>query len=178
MARILGSVALVAAAWGLDGRLARARRIGSGYGECLACTVGISRRGKTLAGKALTPERRIVINSALLIAGREADRDATFLHECAHVIADIRYRAFCRHDWRWRRVMALLGEPARAHHDIACLSPRAHAVVTWVCAHCGEEFHYVRAPRRRIEDCCCRACGPRLGRLYVKEDRPVPRAAD
>jgi len=167
----IGTVAALAAAWGLRARLDAARRIGRGYDECLACRVEVSRRAKTVAGKAYTAERRIMLNARLLLPGREADRDATFLHECAHIIADIRYQAYCRHDERWRRIMDLLGEPARVSHDIAYLSPRAHAIVVWGCAQCGERFHYVRAPRRRLADCYCRRCGPRLGRLFVVGDR-------
>lgn len=179
MAKELGTVAALAAAWGLRARLDAARRIGRGYDECLACRVEISRRAKTVAGKAYAAERRIMLNARLLLPGREADRDATFLHECAHIIADIRYQAHCRHDGRWRRIMDLLGEPARVSHDIAYLSPRAHAVVVWACAQCGERFHYARAPRRRLADCYCRRCGPRLGRLFVvgDRDRAAPVAA-
>lgn len=167
VAKVIGTVAECAAAWGLADRLGAARRLGRAWAVCLACRVEISRRARTLAGKAHTAERRIVLNARLLVPGRERDRDATFLHECAHVLADVRYRAHCRHDWRWRRVMALLGEPARVSHDIAYLSPKAHAVVVWACVHCGERFYYVRPPRRRIEDCYCRRCGPRHGRLVA-----------
>ncbi len=171
MAKTIGTVAECAAAWGLSDRLERVRRLGRAWAACLACRVEISRRAKTVAGKAYAAERRIVLNARLLVPGREADRDATFLHECAHVLADIRYRAHCRHDWRWRRIMALLGEPPQVSHDIPYLSPQAHAVVVWACAQCGERFHYVRAPRRRLADCYCRRCGPRLGRLLVVRDR-------
>ncbi len=175
MPRILGSVALVAQAWEIERRLAGAARIGRAYGECLNSTVEISRRGKTVAGKAYTHERRIVLNSALLVAGRDADRDSTLLHECAHIIADIRYGCDCRHDWRWRRVMELLGESPAVHHDIAYLSPRRHAVVTWVCTNCGEEYHYVRRPRRRVHDCYCRHCGPDTGQLFARKEAAARR---
>ena len=174
MPRILGSVALVAQAWGIDQRLTGVARIGRAYGECLNSTVEISRRGKTVAGKAYTHERRIVLNSALLVPGREADRDATFLHECAHIVTDIRYNRDCRHDWRWCRVMGLLGESPATHHDIAYLSPRMHAVVTWVCANCGEAYHYVRRPRRRIDECYCSHCGPDFGHLFASGEPAVP----
>jgi SprT protein len=169
MSRYLGTVELLARCWGLDGRFAGAASIGRGYDACLASRVEASPRGKMVAGKAFTEERRIVLHSALFVAGREEDRNATFLHECAHIIADIRYGANCRHDWRWERVMEMLGEPPEVRHELDYLSPRRHAVVTWVCANCGEEFHYVRRPRRRIQDCCCRRCGPELGALFARE---------
>ncbi len=164
--RVLGTVADVAAAWGVDARLGAAASLGRAYAACLASTVEVTRRAKTLAGRAYPRQGRIVLNAALLRRGREADRDATFLHECAHVIADVRYRRSCGHDWRWRRVMDMLGLSADVCHDMTYLSPAAHAVVTWMCTNCGQPFHFVRAPRRRIEDCCCRRCGPRRGRLY------------
>jgi predicted SprT family Zn-dependent metalloprotease len=163
----LGSVADVAAAWNLTARLARAATIGGAYGECLECTVEVSNRAKVQAGVAYTEERRIVLNAKLLEAGREADRDATLLHECAHILANRRYRARCNHDHRWKRVMEMLGEPPRASHRLDYLSREAHAVVAWVCRNCGEAYHFVRPPRRRVVDCYCRHCGPRTGRLDV-----------
>lgn len=163
----LGSVAEVAADWNLTARLARAAAIGGAYGECLDCAVEVSNRAKVQAGVAYTEERRIVLNAKLLEAGREADRDATFLHECAHILANRRYRARCNHDHRWKRVMEMLGEPPRASHRLDYLSREAHAVVAWVCRNCGEAYHFVSPPRRRVADCYCRHCGPRTGRLEV-----------
>jgi SprT protein len=154
----------------LEPRLRRASRIGRAFGECLDCVVLVSRRAKIQAGAAHTKERRIIVNAALLVPGREADRDATFLHECAHIVADLRYGANCRHDWRWRRVMKLFGEPPEVCHSLPYISPGAHAVVTWVCHNCGGEYHFVRPPRRRIEECYCRPCGPHLGRLRIVGD--------
>lgn len=170
MARILGSVGEVARAWGLEARLGRAARIGRAYRECLECAVLVSHRAKLQAGAAHAEERRIVLNAALLVPGREPDRDATFLHECAHVVADLRYGRNCRHDWRWRRVMTLLGESPEVRHSLPYISPDAHAVVTWVCDGCGDAYHFVRRPRRRVEECYCRSCGPHRGRLRIVGD--------
>ncbi len=170
--RILGTVDHVARAWGLEGRLAGAATIGYAYGECVRCTVETTRRAKVLAGAAHTEERRIVLNAELLRRGREASRNATLLHECAHVLADLRYRADCRHDRRWKRVMAMLGEPPEISHRLDFLSHEFHAVVSWICVGCGEEFHYVRPPRRPIEVCYCPRCGPEAGRLRNAE---IPR---
>ncbi len=163
----LGSVAEMAATWNLTARLANAAPIGAAYGECLDCAVEVSGRAKVQAGVAYTEERRIVLNTKLLEAGREADRDVTFLHECAHILANRRYRARCNHDHHWKRVMEMLGEPPRASHRLDYLSREAHAVVAWVCRNCGEAYHFVRPPRRRVSDCYCRHCGPRAGRLEV-----------
>ena len=81
--RVLGSVRELAADWELTERLEQAAALGPAFREMLDCAVEISRRAKTLAGAAYTDERRIVLNVALLEQGRERDRDATFLHECA-----------------------------------------------------------------------------------------------
>ena len=166
--RVLGSVAEVAASWGLAERLEQARTIGGAYPACLASRVEVSRRARIVAGLAYAHERRIVLNVKLLEPGREADRNSTFLHECAHVLADLRYRRNCRHDTRWRRMMDLVGEPPHVSHRIDYLSRAAHAVATWVCQSCGNEYHFVRKPRRRISDCHCSRCGPTQGRLIAK----------
>ncbi len=161
----LGSVSDVARAWRLERRLARSAPVGRAYEQCLGCHVELSGRAKIQAGVAYPEERRIVLNARLLTPGREGDRDSTFLHECAHVIADLRYGRDCRHDARWQRVMEMLGEPPDACHQLDYLSREAHAVVTWICTACGEQYHFVRAPRRRIWECYCRMCGPKTGRL-------------
>lgn len=166
----LGTVGEVAERWDLLGRLRRAAQIGPAFLDTIGGGVEISRRAKTLAGCAYTDERRVVLNAALLAPGREADRDSTFLHECAHLIADLATGRRCRHGAKWREVMALLGEPAEVRHDLPYLSRAAHAVVTWVCAHCGAEHHFVRKPKRRASDCYCRSCGPARGRLAVRRD--------
>lgn len=132
---------------------------------CLASTVEVSGRAKTQAGIAYTDERRIVLNSRLLLPGRESDRDATLLHECAHILANIHYRRNCRHNQHWRGVMRTLGEPPEVSHEIEYLSRKTHAVATWVCSQCGYAYHFVRRPRRRIDECYCRSCGPKRGRL-------------
>lgn len=174
MPRVLGTVDEIAIAWDLERRLLGVSHYGTGFTECLKSAVEVSNRSKVQAGAAYTRERRIVLNAALLVAGREADRNSTFLHECAHIIADLRHNRNCRHDSRWQKVMALLGEPPIVRHHIDYISARVHAVVTWSCSNCGEEYHFVRPPRRRIQDCYCRPCGPKRGSL-----RPVaPQSGD
>jgi len=166
-ARVLGSVRELAVDWGLSDQLERAAALGPAFREMLDCMVEISRRAKTLAGAAYTDERRIVLNVALLENGREHDRDATFLHECAHVLADLFHGRPCKHSQAWRDIMKLLGEKPAIRHDLTYLSRAAHAVVTWQCDHCGDEYHFVRRPRRRPSSCYCRTCGPKLGQLRV-----------
>ena len=166
---MLGTVADVAARWGVAERLAEASSLGTAYETCLACSVAASPRSKVQAGSANTELRRITLNRALLEPGREADRNATLLHECAHILADLAHRRNCRHGKRWKQVMALLGEEPSVNHDLAYLSPKLHARITWICKACGEEYHYIRKPRRRPQDCYCVRCGPRRGRLRVRK---------
>ncbi|MGB1548334.1 MAG: SprT-like domain-containing protein [Alphaproteobacteria bacterium] len=170
--RLLGTVEEVARAWGVKRRLDRALLLGRAYQKCLDCTVEVSGRSKVQAGAANTRLGKIMLNAALLEPGREADRNATFLHECAHILADSVYRRNCQHGPYWKRVMELLGENPDVHHDLEYLSPKAQAVATWVCRACGEEYHYVRKPRHRPQDCYCARCGPRRGRLEAIEMPP------
>jgi SprT protein len=165
--RVLGSVGELAADWGLTEQLEQAAALGPAFREMLDCGVEISRRAKTLAGAAYTEERRIVLNVVLLEKGRESDRDATFLHECAHILADLFHGRPCKHSEAWREVMKLLGEKPAVRHELSYLSRAAHAVVTWQCENCGDEYHFVRRPRRRPSSCYCRACGPEHGQLRV-----------
>jgi predicted SprT family Zn-dependent metalloprotease len=171
----LGTVGELAEAWGLHERFERAIQLAraekrmklspGAVREALNCAVEISQRAKTLAGAAYTEQRRIVLNAQLLHEGREPDRDSTFLHECAHILADLTHGKACRHGRAWREVMALLGEPAEVGHRLEYLSRKAHAKISWVCVACGRKHYFVRKPRRRIEDCYCRRCGPDDGQL-------------
>ncbi len=163
--RQIGTVRELAERWGLAARLSRAADKGQAFREMLNCVVVVSRRARTLAGAAYTTERRIVLNERLLESGREEDRDATFLHECAHVLADLFHERPCRHDACWRDMMLLLGEVPNVRHRISYLSREANAKITWRCTGCAQAYHYVRRPRRNIKDCCCADCGPERGRL-------------
>lgn len=172
MGRVLGSVADLAARWDLVPRLANLAILGEAYDACLESCVETSTRSRTQAGAAYPTERRIVLNAMLLHDGREADRDATLLHECAHIVADTRHGRSCGHNERWRRVMYLMGEPPATCHTIDYLSREAHAVAVWTCTNCGQQQHFVRRPRRRASLCYCIACGPQFGRLRASAARP------
>lgn len=172
MVRILGTVSELAECWGLHDRLRNLAALGDAYDVCMACRVEASTRARTQAGAAYPQENRIVLNGRLLLDGRESDRDSTFLHECAHIVADVRHGASCGHNSRWQRVMYMLGEPPEVCHDIEYLSRRAHAVAIWTCRNCGMEQHFVRRPRRRVWACYCVKCGPALGRLTASAVPP------
>ena len=170
--RVLGTVAEMAVAWGVEPRLLNVSYLGYAYVECLRSTVEVSARSKIQAGAAYTSDRRIVLNAALLGLGREKDRNSTLLHECAHILADLRHGRNCRHDRRWEQMMELLGEEPNVRHRIDYISAKVHAVETWECSNCGEEYYFVRPPRRTIKDCYCRPCGPRRGQLRVARRKP------
>jgi hypothetical protein len=76
----LGKVADLARDWGLDARLERAAHMGQAYDDCLDSEVEADGRAFVMAGKALPQDKRIVLHAELLKEGREADRNATFLH--------------------------------------------------------------------------------------------------
>ncbi|MEK9966383.1 MAG: SprT-like domain-containing protein [Rhodospirillaceae bacterium] len=168
--RHIGTVREIAERWGLAARLSRAADKGPAFREMLDCAVIVSRRARTLAGAAYAAERRIVLNARLLESGCEEDRDATFLHECAHVLADLFHERPCRHGARWREMMRLLGEVPNVRHRIPYLSREANAKIIWRCTSCAQAYHYVRRPRRKIGDCYCADCGPERGRL--REETP------
>ena len=156
-ARALGSVRELAVDWGLTERLEKAAALGPAFLEMLDCGVEISRRAKTLAGVAYSEERRIVLNVALLEQGRESDRDATFLHECAHILADLFHGRPCKHSAAWREIMKLLGEKPAVRHDLSYLSRAAHAVVTSIilCAvRAGAPVVAIAAPVARSAAGC------------------------
>lgn len=163
--RQIGTVREIAERWGLAARLDRAAAYEPAFREMLDCAVVVSRRARTLAGAAYAKERRIVLNARLLEQGREGDRDSTFIHECAHVLADLAHNRPCRHGAGWREMMRLLGEVPNVRHRIPYLSREANAKIIWRCKGCAQAYHYVRRPRRRITDCYCADCGPRNGQL-------------
>jgi len=169
--RQIGTVREIADRWGLAARLSRAADKGPAFREMLDCAVVVSRRARTLAGAAYAAERRIVLNARLLETGCEEDRDATFLHECAHVLADLFHERPCRHGPRWLEMMHLLGEAPIVRHRISYLSREANAKIIWRCTDCGQAYHYVRRPRRKLKDCYCVDCGPKRGRL--REETPA-----
>mgnify|MGYP003705841495 FL=1 len=163
--RQIGTVREMAERWGLAARLDRAASYGPAFREMLDCVVVVSRRARTLAGAAYAKERRIVLNARLLEQGCEDDRDSTFIHECAHVLADLAHNRPCRHGASWREMMRLLGEVPNVRHRIPYLSREANAKIIWRCGGCAQAYHYVRRPRRRITDCYCADCGPKNGQL-------------
>ena len=170
----LGRVAEVATEWGVADRLARAAHLGQAYHDCLEGLVEADTRAVVLAGKAWPSECRIVLHGELLKPGREDDRNATFLHECAHVLADRRWGRPCKHGPLWRATIVMLGELPTTHHEIPYLSRATRAAVIWTCTSCGETYPFVRKPRRRIRDCYCRHCGPVRGVLVAS----LPEAGD
>ena len=161
----LGLVKELADEWNLFSYLKFAIVLGLPYQELLECKVNISRRAKTLAGIAYISDRRIVLNSALLRPGREKDRDETFLHECAHILADLHHGYPCKHGKIWKEMMELLGQKPEARHNLPYLSREAHAVAIWKCRRCNQKYHFVRRPRRKLNNSYCRYCGPKLGIL-------------
>ncbi|MSP67490.1 MAG: M48 family peptidase [Alphaproteobacteria bacterium] len=168
---VIGSVAELLQAWWLWERFYRVSEPRRGVAACLAASVALSSRARTMAGVAYPHRRRIVLNAALLLEGRGADRNSTFLHECAHIVADIGFGRSCGHGPEWQRVMHALGEAPDRCHDIAYLSAAATAQIVWRCVCCDEPYYFVRRPQRRIRDCWCRYCGPLRGRLREEEPR-------
>ena len=163
--RSIGTVRELSQAWGLDPKLARAQFMGEAFRDCLDSIVVLARRSVVTAGHALPFRQRIALHPALLQPGRECDRNATFLHECAHVLTDRDAGRRCNHGPSWYSTMAVLGEPAEVRHAYPYLSRANHAKWLWVCTSCGHEYPFVARPRRKIDDCHCHLCGLDRGRL-------------
>ncbi len=165
----LGTVRDLSAAWDLDSRLAGASFMDKAYRDCLESHVFRMRRNTTRAGRANGRGRIIGLHPLLLRPGRESDRDETFIHECAHVLADLFTGRDCAHGPAWRKTMAALGAVPKTGHEFPYLSREAVARYLWVCTSCGAEFFFITRPRIRIEDRRCGRCGPAGGVLEWRD---------
>ncbi len=183
MARTIGTAGDVAFAWGLSGAVAGALRTcrphDADIRDALACTeVLVNGRLTTTAGQAQMWPPLIHLNPSILDPGHEADRDATFLHEVAHIVADRWHLLASRrsdgiHGRTWRRIMRNMGQDPVSNHDIAVLKARrAKPVLTYKCRACGQEFDRARAvPRDHV-------CGRCHGELVLVRKREIDMGPD
>ena len=79
----------------------------------LANQVGVewSNRMKTTMGKAFWEKKIIVFSTPIFsIADSEFQRETVF-HECAHIIAGVKFRSKQGHNFNWRQIMRQVGYP-------------------------------------------------------------------
>lgn len=119
---------------------------------------GYNSRLRTTLGRAIVEDRRVELNTRLLIEHPE-ELVTTFVHELAHVAVHIRYGAAAAHGFEFRTLMCAVGLSPAATHDL----PTAHLkcrrsryVYLHRCSDCGYSF-IMRSVRRNVY---CRACGP------------------
>jgi len=119
---------------------------------------GYNSRLRTTLGRAVLEDRRVELNTRLLIEHPE-ELITTFVHELAHVAVYIRYGRVAPHGFEFRTLMCAVGLSPAATHDL----PVAHLkrrrpryLYLHRCSDCGYSF-ITRSVRRNIY---CRACGP------------------
>lgn len=126
----------------------------------------VFRKGTIRAGAATRRGKIIELNSKLFTIGTKQDVRETFLHETAHILADLYYSRDCNHNWRWVRMARLLGDTGDRCHDydylIAERKPRS---LTYVCTICNQVYH--RAKRMNTRRLRCGRCRGEL-RLEVQ----------
>jgi SprT protein len=108
----------------------------------------------------VTGEEHIELNAELLVPGREKERNDTFLHEVAHLIAGIK----AQHGLAWKRAAMRLGAKPVTCHNLPFLVAKAQpkrAVAR--CTRCGHTWFQARVVKRwRWETRIHRRCGGRL----------------
>lgn len=120
------------------------------------------------AGWALSEDNIVIFNSILLLANEEEFLKQIVPHEAAHLITDHIYGYETQpHGKEWKSIMALLGLPGDAHHDLdVSICKRSTTEYTFRCE-CpdGTEIHtYGSLLRRKIlkEKLSCSDCMARL----------------
>lgn len=110
--------------------------------------VKLNTRFKTCAGMACYSKQTIELHPELLKIGREAERNDTFLHEIAHVLAYGLYR-HRGHGVHWRLIFKALGakNPARCHHYNFLEGKERPYLYT--CLDCGHEIPRTRPIHKR-----------------------------
>lgn len=129
----------------------------------------VFRKGTVRAGQASSRRKEVQINSLLFTLGTQQHVRETFLHETAHVLADLFYKMDCNHDWRWVRMARLLGDTGdRCHNYSYLLNKQRAKKLTYICVTCRQLYH--RAQRL---DTTRMVCGKCRGELRLKVEVPV-----
>lgn len=104
--------------------------------------VNLSSRMATSGGLAITnrvTNRGEIRLNYRLLKDKPEDLKDTYLHELAHIVANMVYFESCGHDSRWKSVASWIGaKPERCHKmDVSHLRPaRSKKTVPYVCG-CG-----------------------------------------
>jgi hypothetical protein len=144
-------------------------------------------RSNRIAGQCRPPgSKRLVgvirLHRELFVAGREADRNQTFLHEVAHQINFYLNRySYARspHGAFWKRIMVSMGAAPRTCHSYTFLMEKARAdreakghKHEYTCKDCGFTYKKMRALKhaefRHHGACRHKLNGGRLHHVVVR----------
>ena len=133
--------------------------------------ITVNNKSTTRHGCCKYNKKEIELHFLLLKEGNEADRDQTFVHEIAHVIAPLIYGNHIRgHGREWKNVMRCFGaRPDRtSSHESMNEFKMQKARIIYACNKCEQEFPAQRRKKYPPEQYTHKGCG---GTMYLKHNR-------
>lgn len=118
------------------------------------------------AGFANHTRKLIELNSKLQL--HPEDIKSTFLHECAHVIADRKWHTNCRHNRRWKWVARILGDSGKRYHSFPYITRTRRAKKHHYRCGCAAGHSTTRPLKYEGHTHRCKACNHYLAK--VKEE--------
>lgn len=109
-------------------------------------------RTMTMNGNRSTLAVKITIN-ARLHELNPGNLRQTYLHELAHIAANLLHNDNCRHDERWAAVMKVLGLSPDKYHKMDCSSlrkARERRLHKWQCVSCGRGYMVTTRMHNRV----------------------------
>lgn len=132
-----------------------------------AVSVELSERMGTCAGKAMMKAERkdpnakwrrtynwfqIRLNARLLTINLD-ELIPTYLHELAHIVANLMMEHQCGHGPAWKMVMGALGEPADRCHDMDVSAFRkVQKKYDYACTECYKDFEMTKIKHTKQQD--------------------------
>lgn len=108
----------------------------------VSCGGRASTRTITTSGIRTTLAVKITIN-ARLHELNQGNLKQTYLHELAHIAANLLHNGNCKHDHRWAAVMAVMGLSPDKYHKMDCSSlrkARERRLHKYKCNKCGHGY--------------------------------------
>lgn len=133
-------------------------------------TVDLSERMGTCAGKAWSSRVAIRLNARLLAINPD-ELVPTYLHEFAHVVANMLFEKQCHHGPYWKKIMAILGvSDDRCHKMDVSAFQRPQKRFAYSCMKCARDFQLTLTRHKRQQHHLCEnlrggyicKCGGRL----------------
>jgi len=126
-------------------------------------------RNTPAAGRANMGTMQIWLHDKMFTDGEPEHIKATFLHELAHILAELFYRTTrhdrCHHDWRWKKMARAIGDDAGRCHSYPYLTRKTQErKQIYICQSCGNEYPMARKLKHDGRFHHCR-CGGAIKRL-------------